>query len=266
MSVEQYKEGVCSVENGSAVVAGVDTLWEASIIAGNVFKLDLDGDACYEIASVDSDTQITLSVTYQGATAATQGYMVQRSFTPAYGLARPFQGDADLADILRTQIIDKMDAILAGAPPQSAIVTVPHQSFTQYSNPADTSEHDASVYPMPANTLDTDGQSLRIKVWGTAGPSVTTNSVRIKLGATILHFIGPGASKDWNMETIVGRRGASSQYVSGRGLIESTSLVVGQKTTAEDLTTALDVKVTVQAFGGTAGDVVFEGMSIELLK
>jgi hypothetical protein len=112
MSQEQYKEGVCLVTNGSAVVTGTDTLWDTAILAGNVFKLDLDGDAAYEIASVDSDTQITLSTNYQGSTASAQPYMVQRSFTPYLLLARPFQGDADLADILRTQVIDKIDSIV----------------------------------------------------------------------------------------------------------------------------------------------------------
>ncbi|MCK5577842.1 MAG: hypothetical protein KAI14_05935 [Dehalococcoidales bacterium] len=109
MAQEQYREGTISVTNGSAVVTGLNTLWDANVVAGAVFKLDLDGDATYVIASVDSDTQITLSANYAGDTDSGQSYMIQRSFTPNMGYARPVQGDADLADILREQVIDKID-------------------------------------------------------------------------------------------------------------------------------------------------------------
>ena len=109
MAQEQWKTGTVSVTNGSPTVTGVGTLWNTNVVAGAAFKLDLDGDATYVIASVDSDTQITLSANYAGATAGTQVYMIQRSFSTNRNYARPVQGDADLADILRELVIDKID-------------------------------------------------------------------------------------------------------------------------------------------------------------
>ena len=67
--MSQYKTGTATVTNGSATVTGTNTLWLANVTAGDSFTVA--GDAVmYDVASVDSDTQITLSVAYAGATAS----------------------------------------------------------------------------------------------------------------------------------------------------------------------------------------------------
>ena len=59
----QYKTGTASVTNGSATVTGTNTLWLANVTASDSFTIAGDG-VMYDVASVDSDTQITLSAPY----------------------------------------------------------------------------------------------------------------------------------------------------------------------------------------------------------
>jgi hypothetical protein len=57
--------------NGSAVITGINTNWlHTGLEAGDMLRIDNDG-AWYPIASVDSDTQITLSQPYSGAADST---------------------------------------------------------------------------------------------------------------------------------------------------------------------------------------------------
>jgi len=63
-----YKTGTVSVTNGSKIVTGVGTLWLTNAVAGNYFFVP--GGYKYIISSVDSNTQITLSVNYLGSTGS----------------------------------------------------------------------------------------------------------------------------------------------------------------------------------------------------
>lgn len=67
-----YSTGTVTVTNGSAVVTGSGTSWSANVDAGMLF---LVGAArLYVVASVDSNTQITLADAYEGTTGAGTSY------------------------------------------------------------------------------------------------------------------------------------------------------------------------------------------------
>lgn len=75
-----YKTGSINVTNGSTTVTGVGTAWIANVAAGEGIKIA--DDKIYEIASVNSDTQLTLGSPYLGGTGVTsytvvptQGYL-----------------------------------------------------------------------------------------------------------------------------------------------------------------------------------------------
>ena len=263
MAIEQYKTGTATFSNGSPTVtfAGGAQLLTDGVDAGHVLKHDLDGAPAVVIGSVDSETQVTLAANYAGADAAAVAYMIQRSFTPVHGLPRPFQSDADLADILRELLIDKLDNILAGAAGENSVQTL-YKNFTEYTGPADTNENDAKVYSMLANVLGVDHQSLRITVTGVNGANSAV--IRFRFGATLVSFYSLTASREFRAIFIVGRRGSSSEiatsYYKGDGISE----IFDRDEIAEDLTGALDVKVTVQTSGGGGGTIV-DGMTVELL-
>lgn len=65
--------GTVSVTSGSAVVTGSGTSWASTLAAGNKFRVAGETNE-YAISTVDSNTQITLTTAYRGATAAGKRY------------------------------------------------------------------------------------------------------------------------------------------------------------------------------------------------
>ncbi|MEO1892518.1 MAG: hypothetical protein ABGX84_06875 [Alcanivorax sp.] len=92
----QYRTGTVSVVQDSPVVTGTGTAWLANVSAGDSFVMAGTG-VVYDIASVDSDTQLTLTVPYKGADRS-GAYAVQRDFT-ADGIPEMASGDIETATI-----------------------------------------------------------------------------------------------------------------------------------------------------------------------
>lgn len=72
-----YSTGTVSVTNASKTVTGVSSLWSANADAGMLLRVAGAG-RYYAVASVDSNTQLTLVDAYEGSTAATQSYALTR--------------------------------------------------------------------------------------------------------------------------------------------------------------------------------------------
>jgi hypothetical protein len=95
--MSQYKTGTVSVTNGSATVTGTDTSWSGNVSAGDAFTIVGSG-VTYTVASVSSNTSLTLSAPYAGSTASGQSYAITRDFT-ADGIVEMSQGDIETATI-----------------------------------------------------------------------------------------------------------------------------------------------------------------------
>jgi len=109
----QYKDGTCQVIFNSNIVAGTDTLWLGHVEPGDWFKID-DRAPIYQIASVDSNIQITLTVNYGEANGSGLSYCIVTDFTPVLSLPFIFKGDIDWPDIINAAM-SKIDAsALAG--------------------------------------------------------------------------------------------------------------------------------------------------------
>jgi hypothetical protein len=74
-----YRIGTASVTNNSDVVTGTNTYWGTQVKTGDIFVVDYD--TIYEIKTIDSNTQITLSRPYEGATESDISYSIIRNFT-----------------------------------------------------------------------------------------------------------------------------------------------------------------------------------------
>ncbi len=74
-----YKTGTVSVTNGSPTVTGTLTEFLTHCKVGDIFTIDKA--RIYEIQSVDSDTQVTLSESYAGSTNAASAYYIIPNFT-----------------------------------------------------------------------------------------------------------------------------------------------------------------------------------------
>ncbi len=82
----RYQIGTVTVTNGSAVVTGSGTTWSTNAKAGDFFHsgaIDqvLQSATWYEILSVDSNTQITLTTNYAEASLGGQAYSLRQTLT-----------------------------------------------------------------------------------------------------------------------------------------------------------------------------------------
>ena len=96
--MSQYSTGLSSTTNGSPTVTGTNTLWLANVTAGDSFTVAGDG-VMYDVASVDTDTQVTLSVAYAGVTASGAVYAIGTGFTVPDSFPEMSQGDIETATI-----------------------------------------------------------------------------------------------------------------------------------------------------------------------
>lgn len=104
----QYRTGTVDVTNGSQTVTGNATAWLANVEPGDIFTLT-GGSVWYEIASVDSDTQLTLAANFAGNTQEEADYAITRDFSPQHGYPLPSAGDIEVARLL-ARAINEIDA------------------------------------------------------------------------------------------------------------------------------------------------------------
>lgn len=75
-----YSTGTVSVTNGNAVVTGSGTAWAVALIAGGMFS---SAGVSVPVASVDSDTSLTLAYDWPGTTATGAVYAIARENSEA---------------------------------------------------------------------------------------------------------------------------------------------------------------------------------------
>jgi len=110
--MSQYSTGTASVTNNSPTVTGTNTLWLANVTAGDSFTVAGDG-VVYDVASVDSDTQVTLSAPYAGTTASGVVYAIGTGFTVPDSFPEMSQGDIETATIF-TRAMRKIQGKFTG--------------------------------------------------------------------------------------------------------------------------------------------------------
>lgn len=95
-----YRAGTASVTNGSASVTGALTAWLSQASPGDAF-VGQDGKD-YEIATITSNTALTLATAYSGSTASGQSYAI-KPVSPSRSLTASLAQDiGDLITDLRT--------------------------------------------------------------------------------------------------------------------------------------------------------------------
>lgn len=115
--MSQYSIGTVDVTNGSAIVTGIDTVFLTEVIVGDLF-VRLGDTVSYDVASVDTDLQITLSTIYAGVTGSGVVYAISRDFTPLNGI--PFFGPNDIATAtIFKRAMALIDGLMGGKVPQS---------------------------------------------------------------------------------------------------------------------------------------------------
>jgi len=99
--MSQYRIGTCTFTNGSATVTGQGTSWLGNVSAGNWIVRQGFGTTTYEayqVASVASNTSLTLTAPYGGTTAAAVAYVITVDMLPN-GIPELSNGDLETATI-----------------------------------------------------------------------------------------------------------------------------------------------------------------------
>ena len=103
----QYRTGTVTTTAASAIVTGTDTLWRNNVTAGDLFTVS-GTNVYHEIASVDSQTQLTLAAAYP-TTFFGKEYVIVSDFTPNRGYPCVNQSDLRSAEIF-TRALRMIDA------------------------------------------------------------------------------------------------------------------------------------------------------------
>ncbi len=140
---------------------------------------------------------------------------------------------------------------------------------TQVGNDADTLEKDLSVYNLAANTLDINGNAIKITAFGSFAANNDTKTVRVYFGSSVVALNTDNTTPNnllWSIEVIVWRVSSSVQKAKAIVTLDGESSEVQFNSPGESLGAALDIKVTGQSGTATANNIVKEATSIEHIK
>ena len=95
----QYNTGSVTLTHDSPVVTGQNTAFLTNVSIGDLFKR-LNQNTLYEVAAIDSDTQLQLSANYAGSGESAASYTITRNFTPNFNIPEISSGDRDWPYVL----------------------------------------------------------------------------------------------------------------------------------------------------------------------
>ena len=155
-----------------------------------------------------------------------------------------------------------------GGTDEAAIGGVLDVNTTEYSTPADTAEHDAITYSLPANTLNANGKIIRLTAWGELAGNGNLKTIKLYCGSTAINNANTAAAGQTNFRFTADiiRTGAGAQESIGYSMFKTNTFGSGFTTPAEDETGAITLKITVQNGAVSAADIVVHGMMVEVLN
>jgi len=126
---------------------------------------------------------------------------------------------------------------------------------------------DLMSYTLPAATLGTDGQALRVTVWGTTAANANAKTIVFNFGATTVTINATTAApnnQNWRAVFEIVRTGAATQVLAGSG----TAGAVLEGTYSAAPTATLSAAVVIKTTGAATADndIVQRGMLVEQLN
>lgn len=165
---------------------------------------------------------------------------------------------------LQTKLSGFLDA-LGASPAVPILVGVLNVTTTNVGN-VTTGTDDLMSYTVPANTLSTNGQLLRVTAWGSTANNAAAKTVTMECGTQqiMTQALTANLAGTWRIVAYVVRTGVATQDIFAE-LLQLTTIVHKQTATAgtQDETAAITIKCT-----GTAtstDDIVQDGLIVEAL-
>lgn len=148
----------------------------------------------------------------------------------------------------------------------NAVPSVLHKSVTSAQTGNNTDETTLWSYSLPAGTLASDGQAVRITAFGTFAANANTKTINLKFGGTTLRqFSSTFNNQTWVMTGEVFRTGATAQFGTVRGQTGATSAPAVLTTPGATLANAVTIELTGQNGTASDGDIVFRSAVVEFL-
>lgn len=130
-----------------------------------------------------------------------------------------------------------------------------------------TAEESVMSYSLPAGALKRNGQSLRIRAWGTTAANGNNKTQKLSFGSATLVSTGALAAnaKDWYLEAIVVRSGDATQVAVANGQANGAIVLTDYTAPTQDLTAA--VTIAVKCTDATAAaDSLVKCLMVEMLQ
>jgi hypothetical protein len=125
------------------------------------------------------------------------------------------------------------------------------------------------TYTIPANTLDANGQVIRVKAWGTF-TSPNTITIQARIGGNALYSTTSDSQGEyWVSEVYIVRTGSAAQDViaefrqTANGALNTAGSESAFGSQTEDTTAGIVLDFNISAY--TSGTVTQEGMIVEFL-
>lgn len=289
-SVTAYAIGVvisdiASAATGSIRVAG-QAIGFAGLTAGSVYYISATAGAITATAPAngravgvaDSATTVVLSHHLNSPAASASIAGIVTTGTQTIAGAKTFSG----AVVASSTLAVTGTSTLTGAVTTPGGITTTHATTAMLiggrasTNVVDVGnvgagEDDLMTYSLPAGSLASNGQIVRVTMWGTFAATAAAKTIKAYFGATSATWsaVTLGTLQNWQLQFIIVRTGAATQvanligtqYDTSAGV--STTLQPAELAPAETLSGAVTIKLT-----GTAtadNDVVQKAMIVELL-
>jgi hypothetical protein len=143
------------------------------------------------------------------------------------------------------------------------------KNLTPAGTGADTTVDTLQSCSIPANTLNSNGNRIKIVAYGTYGADGNNKTITATFGGTSIYNSGTITQNGtgWRFEAEVWRTGSSTQRYSGSGLQAGFSMVgINSGTASETDTAAITVAIKGQNGTAVANDIVCNAMFVDFFN
>lgn len=148
------------------------------------------------------------------------------------------------------------------------VPSVLHKSVTSASTTG-TSKETLWSYVLPAGTLASDGQGVRVHAWGDCAGNTNAKIMSFEInGVQLRDMSTTTASAKWSFDVVILRSGASAQVYDASGSTvtawSGTTVTAWSGTGSQDNSSAITIQVDATTASG-AGDSTFRAAIVEFL-
>lgn len=129
------------------------------------------------------------------------------------------------------------------------------------------SETDLISYSLPASSLSSNGDAVRVRIAGTTAANSNTKTIRLYFGASVVisnDITTAPSNKAWDFEALIFRDSSSTQEFVATGRVGAVLQTTAMSSLSATMSGAITIKVTGQ--GAATNDITAKFLSVEFLN